>query len=406
SFYDFDWKLGQSVRFVVYAKPDGLDRTQYAGYIHVPGENRWQHMATFSTLTGGELLRGLYSFVEDFRRDGESATIVHRAHFGNGWVLAKSDDAATWKPLTTGRFTADSTPTKNIDSGRVADRIFLQTGDDTKNDHTKLRDSTSLETADRKPPLDLPVPFDDGARDPNNAIRILSYNIKHGRGNDDHVDLTRAAVVIRRLNPDIVALQEVDHLVGRSGTVAEAEELARLTGLEHHLFGSFFDHDGGQYGMAILSRYPLRDVQNLKLPEGAEPRSSLLVTVNTARPFRLANVHFYRTEAERLAQATTVRDALAPGADIPCVIAGDFNSYPNSRVLQLFDEWTVPSKGDDHLTFPSQQPDREIDYIMFRPTDAFAVAAVDVIDEPLVSDHRPLTLELRPRVEQDLSTPP
>ena len=71
SFYDYDWKIGESVRFVVFARPDGPDRTQYAAYIYLPNESRWQHMATFSTLAGGRLLRGYYSFVEDFLRNGD-----------------------------------------------------------------------------------------------------------------------------------------------------------------------------------------------------------------------------------------------------------------------------------------------------------------------------------------------
>ena len=91
SFYDYDWKVGESVRFAVFAKSDGQDRTQYAGYIYVPEEHRWQHMATFSTLANGHLLRGYYSFVEDFRRDGESARIVHRANYGNGWIKVNAD---------------------------------------------------------------------------------------------------------------------------------------------------------------------------------------------------------------------------------------------------------------------------------------------------------------------------
>ena len=394
SFFDYEWKIGQTVRFVVFAKPDGADRTQFAGYLYLPDQQRWQHMATFSTLSQGHLLRGYYSFVEDFLRNGKSATFVHRASFGNAWVLADTKQGAQWLPLTRTRFTADRTPTDNIDSGAIHDRFFLQTGGDTKNDHTQLRDNTELARADRKPPLDLPRPFADTASSSvRGPLRVMAYNIKHGRGNDGVVDLERIARVIRRLNPDVVALQEVDLRVTRSRNIDEAATLGELTGLKHHQFGRFMDFQGGQYGMAVISRYPISDITNLKLPEGAEPRSSLVVKIEAPTPFRLANVHFYRTEQERLAQARTLLDFLKARQDIPCVIAGDFNSQPKSAVLELFSDWNIPSKGDDHLTFSSDKPRVEIDFVLFRPRTAFSVREMDVIDEPVASDHRPLTMD-------------
>ena len=393
SFYDFDWKIGESVRFVVFAKPDGPQRTQYAGYIYLPDESRWQHMATFSTLANGHLLRGYYSFVEDFLRNGKSAKVVHRANFGNGWIRALTQDGEKWLPLTKARFTADNTPTNNIDSGSSGDRIFLQTGGDTKNENTKLRESTVIAEAERKRPLDLPIPFADAQASKSKNIRVLAYNIKHGRGNDNVVDLQRIATVVQRLNPDVVALQEIDNTVQRSGNVDEAKKLAELTGLRHHAFGSFFDFQGGQYGMAIISRYPLSDVKNLRLPDGAEPRTSLIATVAAPQPFRLASVHFYRTEQERLAQSKTLLEFL-DDEELPCIVAGDFNSQPDSAVLKLFSEWKIPSKGDDHFTFSSHQPKIEIDFIMFRPSTAFEVRQIDVVHEPVASDHRPLTIDL------------
>lgn len=392
SFYDYDWKLGETVRFAVFAKADGPNRTQYAGYIYIPGEHRWQHMATFSTLANGHLLRGSYSFVEDFLRNGKSAKVVHRASFGNGWIRVPKAEGIEWLPLTRGRFTADQTPTTNIDSGLDGDRIFLQTGGGTSNDHTELRQTTTLSNADRKPPVDLPTPFYEPDLAAN--LRVLAYNIKHGRGNDGEVDLERIACVIRRLNPDVVALQEIDNQAIRSGKVDQAKKLAELTGLPHHAFGHFMDYQGGRYGMALISRYPLQEITDLRLPAGAEPRTSLVATVRAPQPFRIANVHFYATEMQRLSQAQTLLRFLDQQDDLPCVIAGDFNSQPDSPVLQLFSDWNVPDKGEDHLTFSSDKPRVEIDFILFRPKTAFEVREIDVIDEPIASDHRPLSLDL------------
>jgi hypothetical protein len=91
------------------------------------------------------------------------------------------------------------------------------------------------------------------ALQPADALRVVSYNIRHGRGNDDVVDLERTARVLRALSPDIVGLQEVDERATRSGGVPQAVRLGELLGM-HHAFGRFMDYQGGAYGLAILSR--------------------------------------------------------------------------------------------------------------------------------------------------------
>ncbi|HUG27420.1 MAG TPA: endonuclease/exonuclease/phosphatase family protein, partial [Gemmatimonadales bacterium] len=99
------------------------------------------------------------------------------------------------------------------------------------------------------------------------TLRVVSYNIRHGRGMDGEVNLERTAAVLRQLTPDIVALQEVDNRVTRSGGEDQAAVLGGLLGMEH-AFGSFMDYQGGQYGMAILSRHPIVRVDPVRLPEG------------------------------------------------------------------------------------------------------------------------------------------
>ena len=84
-------------------------------------------------------------------------------------------------------------------------------------------------------------------------VRVVSYNIKHGRGNDNIVDLERTAGVLRAFGPDVIGLQEVDDRATRSGGVPQAEHLGRMLDM-HHAFGPFMDFQDGAYGMAILSR--------------------------------------------------------------------------------------------------------------------------------------------------------
>jgi len=125
------------------------------------------------------------------------------------------------------------------------------------------------------------------------TLRVVSYNIRHGRGMDNEVNLPRTAEVLRRLQPDIVGLQEVDSVVERSGRVAEAQALGDRLGLQH-AFGGFMAYQGGQYGMGILSRFPIRRVIPVRLPDGNEPRIALAAELDApgVGPLMVVNVHF------------------------------------------------------------------------------------------------------------------
>src|SRR5262245_46661037 len=155
SFFDYEWKTGATYRFLVTARPDGETRTAYSGYFFVPEKKQWKHLVTFSTLTKGELLKGYYSFVEDFRRNKVSTTKERRASFGNGWVKPAKGD---WVPLDKARFTADANPVLNIDAGATGGKYFLATGGDIENKTTKLREiiARDKEKVEAKPPADLP----------------------------------------------------------------------------------------------------------------------------------------------------------------------------------------------------------------------------------------------------------
>jgi endonuclease/exonuclease/phosphatase family metal-dependent hydrolase len=226
------------------------------------------------------------------------------------------------------------------------------------------------------------------------TLRILAYNIHHGAGNDEVLDLERIARLIRELEPDLVALQEIDNRTERTGGVAQAAELGRMTGMGS-VFGPFMDYRGGEYGMAVLSDLPFVNPTNHLLPEGAEPRSSLAIRVQLpdgAGELIFAGIHFYRTAEERMAQARRLLHLLEP-EDVPVILAGDFNSTPDSEVMALIGEtFVVPDKGADHFTFRSDRPEREIDFVVYRPADRFTVVESRVIDEPVASDHRPLLL--------------
>jgi endonuclease/exonuclease/phosphatase family metal-dependent hydrolase len=232
-------------------------------------------------------------------------------------------------------------------------------------------------------------------------IRIVSYNIKHGQGNDNVLNLERTAEVLRKLSPDIVGLQEVDAGAKRTNGVDQAARLGELLGMRH-AFGKFMDYQGGGYGLAILSRYPILEETVIRLPDGNEPRVALAVRVQPpgGASFTVMTVHFDWVDDDRFryAQAEVLAQRL-DGWTGPYVLLGDFNDLPDSRTLALFRARATEAKkpAGASFTFSSTKPEREIDYVFFSPPAAFGAREVRVIDEPVASDHRPVLAVLQRR---------
>src|SRR5678810_85346 len=94
------------------------------------------------------------------------------------------------------------------------------------------------------------------------TFRVMTYNIHHGEGLDGKVDLLRIAELIKREGADIVALQEVDKGTQRTARRDFPEELAALTGMTA-VFSNNFAFEGGEYGNAVLTRFPIKRWTNL-----------------------------------------------------------------------------------------------------------------------------------------------
>lgn len=151
---DFAWKAGETHRFLVRAEAQG-EKTAYSGWLYDPARRAWRHLVTFRTRAGGKLLRGLYSFVEDFRRDGRSVEETRRARFFGGWVQAKG---GAWQPLAAARFTASRAAWEardNINAGTGPEGFFLATGGEVRRT-VELNATLAAVKASGTPPVDLP----------------------------------------------------------------------------------------------------------------------------------------------------------------------------------------------------------------------------------------------------------
>lgn len=236
-------------------------------------------------------------------------------------------------------------------------------------------------------------------------LRVLSYNIHHGQGNDGVFDLERIARLIEELDPDLVALQEVDQGTGRAAGVLQADELARLTGL-HGRFGRAIEYDGGEYGEAALSRLPILETRRLGLPAAPEHelRCALLLRLAPAGEellFLATHLDHTREHGDRVAQMGAILAGLAAEPRTPVILVGDLNCQPGSPPLALLGpEWLdAPlAAGADQPTYPAVGPEIRIDHVLVRPAARWRVLEARVIPEELVSDHRPLlvVLELLP----------
>jgi endonuclease/exonuclease/phosphatase family metal-dependent hydrolase len=237
-------------------------------------------------------------------------------------------------------------------------------------------------------------------------LRVLCYNIHYGQGNDGKYDIERLAEVINRTKPDLVGLQEVDVGVERSGRVHQARRLGELTGMQVR-YGPTQHYQGGLYGNAVLTKLPILDVHIQPLPYTEAtpelvtyPRGAISVTVRgpDGNPLRFISTHFQHNVAEdRLAQAQAINRFFADD-EIPTILAGDMNALPDSEpIAELLKKWTNATDDPPAPTAPSQNPRSRIDYIFYRPAQAFRLIEASVVDEPMASDHRPVlaVLELR-----------
>lgn len=231
------------------------------------------------------------------------------------------------------------------------------------------------------------------------VVRILTWNIHHAEGNDDVVDVSRIATIIRRARPDVVALQEVDFKTRRSKGIDEPAEIARLLDFEYR-FAEAIPFEGGSYGELILSRFPIAESRTIRLPASptAESRVALKVRVEVDRSLHglvIIGTHLDHQESdvERLAQVATLAEAAPARGGLPIVIAGDLNALPASPTLaHLTGSWTDASGGVP--TWPSHHPTEKIDYVLIRNEDPWRIVESRAIDEDVASDHRPLLVVL------------
>ena len=244
--------------------------------------------------------------------------------------------------------------------------------------------------------------------DDHALLRVATFNIHHGAGPDNVLDLERIARIIEGLDVDLVGLQEVDrHWGARSEWLDEPRWFGERLGMRW-AYGANLDldplQDGDprrQYGTAILSRWPILDSSNTLLPKfpKGEQRGLLRATVEAhGARITFADTHLQHNDAaERKAQADAITAIL--GRD-RTVLTGDLNAEadkPEIRTLTDVYEDTWPKAGDGPgYTYDAANPHARIDFVLATP-DVRPVAARVVTEAATASDHLPVVVEIRVR---------
>tara|TARA_B100000953_G_scaffold113308_3_gene93306 strand:- start:4985 stop:5812 length:828 start_codon:yes stop_codon:yes gene_type:complete len=228
-------------------------------------------------------------------------------------------------------------------------------------------------------------------------VIVLSYNIHHANppSQSEVINLDTIATIIKNSKADIVGLQEVDIYTERSGKKLHmAKVLAEKAGFEYWYFSKSINFQGGEYGTAILSKFPLSDTITTKLPnpKNAEPRTLSLanIHINPKLEIKIANTHLDYTDASNnLAQVSAIRKILS-SEDKPVIITGDFNVVPESSSMnQLLEIFSSSCTDVCDFTSSAQQPESTIDYILYK-SNTIDVLEHKVLKETFASDHFPV----------------
>lgn len=221
-------------------------------------------------------------------------------------------------------------------------------------------------------------------------MRVATYNIRHASLKG--LDAIRG--VIASLGADLVALQEVDRGVARSGAQDQAETLGKALGMEAR-FGPAIRLDGGEYGVALLSRFPIESFRVHLLPSQVEPRVVLHCTVEVpgGPPWEVAVTHLGLHPLERWEQMREILRIFWRRERI--LLLGDLNEGRTEFAFNLLRaHWVdcLEEAGVELFTYPSEHPVIGIDHVL-RSRDLPPARSALAIPT-LASDHLPVAVDL------------
>ena len=227
----------------------------------------------------------------------------------------------------------------------------------------------------------------------NKLVKVLSFNILHGATTNGSFDLNIIANVIKKADADFVSLQEVDFKTNRAKKYDLPTELGYRTKMIS-IFGRAMYYDGGEYGEAVLSKHSFLSTRNVALPftKGNEPRAALEITtvLKSGDTISFIGTHLDHLDedTDRVAQAKAINKVFSKNK-YPTILSGDLNDTPNSSTIRILENLWKASYDKLHTknTFPSDNPMKKIDYVMYYPKKRWKVISKKTICDTIASDH-------------------
>lgn len=222
-------------------------------------------------------------------------------------------------------------------------------------------------------------------------LRLMTYNVRNGKGLDKQCDYKRIGEIISRSNPAVVAVQELDSATNRSDGKDVLSEIAHHAGM-HHVYAPAIDYDGGAYGIGILCRESPLSVRQVKLPGREEERALVACEFND---YVFACTHLSLTEEDRMLSIPLIVE-MAQSSEKPFFLAGDFNAHPEDGFMKELAKYFTAVCETEEMSFPADNPDERLDYIVVFNRDSSLVTPVEsqVLDQPVASDHRPVVADI------------
>lgn len=220
----------------------------------------------------------------------------------------------------------------------------------------------------------------------------MTWNIHGAFGRNPRFDLDRVVKFIRNVDPDIVALQEVD---SRHGPKGEDVFASLQNALGQHGVGakSIIASDGSYYGQTLISRWPLHDPKVHDISYGEfEPRRAITAEVSTPLGgLRVVATHLGLSIRERRRQARALLDLVGSGS-FCTIVLGDFNDWFWPGSVRSVLRAVLPGRSR-YRTFPSFYPLLKLDRIYCHPRDALLRTWTDPVARTM-SDHLPVIGEI------------
>jgi endonuclease/exonuclease/phosphatase family metal-dependent hydrolase len=230
-------------------------------------------------------------------------------------------------------------------------------------------------------------------------MKIMTFNTQHCLNYlEQKIDFAVMAKAILDCGADIVGLNEMRDQGTHRDYTPQVDTLSELTGLPHFFFAKAIEFSGrGPYGNGLLSRYPILEAESIPIPD-PEPRkydgyyeTRCVLKAKLAGGITVLACHFGLNPDEQENAVATICQHLV---DEKCILMGDFNVLPEDPVLDPIRarmKDTADLFGHPLLSFPSDAPDRKIDYIFVSKDVEVLTADIPAI---VASDHRPHTAEI------------